>query len=87
MAKKGDQKDVTINGNDYKLQHPGMTWVFKTQDECKNRFGVMMEHDLIKAYLSDVVVVPNKKNMDDFEGGELQELIKECRSFLGGKLL
>lgn len=83
MAKKGDQKDITVNGEGYVLQHPGNMWILKNQDSAKNRFGVVQEAELVKSIFENVVIKPQKVDLDELEFSSIKEILEEAKSFLG----
>lgn len=87
MAK---QKQVTIEGQEFLLQHPGVRWYMNLTDRCRsNQFGVLMQEKYHDELLGSVVVKPDNVNSldnfgpdKDYSGSILMELVKEIESFL-----
>lgn len=91
MAKESSVKQATetIDGVDFKFQHPGARWYLELTDRCKNRFGVMQQAKYTDEVLKNVVVEPADINsIDDFGPGgnygmkTLNQLVEKIESFL-----
>jgi len=79
------QKKVTVNGVEYKLQHPGALWYFEMIDRTRNRTGLRNTAEYYNEILENVVVSP-QVTISDF-GEDIMsvfELVREANAFLGG---
>ena len=88
MAK---QKDVKVNGTDYKLQSVSPTWYFDHNDACGMTGGKRKTAEYIDGLLKNVVISPKEvstKGMAYFEEvGDIatpEKLLTEIESFLRG---
>lgn len=74
---------ITVNGKEYKLQHPGVRWYMQNTDETRNAAGVVQIAKYTQNLLDNVVTSPVGLKLDDFETvAELEELIQRIESFL-----
>ena len=72
------QKDVTVNGKEYKFQSvPTREWI-KMRQRCKNKDGQMLEENLYDYILANIVVMPPMLTIDDFEELEDLEAVMEA---------
>jgi len=85
-----NQKKITVNDKEYKLQSPGYRWYLKTvEDNTPSGKFNPSQIGMIDDYLEHVVVEPTV-TVEDFEDEEqkrggfkaLLELISECETFL-----
>ena len=80
---KNDNKKITINGEEYVLQHPGVEWVVNHSDKCTNSQGNLVRAKYIQGLFDNVVIKPAKMKMDDFDTvQEMSEVVNEIESFL-----
>lgn len=55
MAKKGEQKEITVDGIDYVLQYPGLREAVRMRDNAKNQHGVVVNETLYNSLMEHVV--------------------------------
>lgn len=85
MAKLGTKKEITVEGKEYVLQHPGMKYAVELRDKCKNDNGVLQESKYYESLMNDVVFLKDggKTNWDYWEENEgFAEVMKETALFL-----
>jgi len=83
-TEEGDKATVTVDGEKYPLQHPGTRWYIKHTDNCKDRFGNLVNEDYIDG-LFEMICTKNV-SMDDFRKlSNMQELVDEIEKFLGAE--
>ncbi|MED3932966.1 hypothetical protein [Priestia megaterium] len=89
-TKLGTQKEVTIEGVTYTLQHPGQRGFTEIQDRCQMSEGRFSSKKFSEEIFKHVVVDP-KVSWDYFDGNEekgieakdgYNELIKAASNFL-----
>lgn len=89
-TKLGTQKEVTIEGVTYTLQHPGQRGFTQIQDRCQMSEGRFSSEKFAEEIFKHVVVDP-KIGWDWFDGNDekeieahdgYEELIKEASTFL-----
>lgn len=84
MAKKGSQKETTIEGVDYIFQHPGLLESIRMRDRSKNDNGAMIEENLYKELMEHVIFLKagGKVTFEHFEEHEgFKDVIKEAIAF------
>jgi len=84
MAKKGTQKEVTVEGVDYIFQHPGLLESIRIRDRSKNENGALIEENIFKELMDHVIFLKDggKVTWDHFEEHEgFKEVIKEASAF------
>ena len=85
MAK---QKKVTINGDEFVLQHPGVRWYISLTDDCKNQFAVLQNEEYLDKLFENVVVDPQGLSLDSFGPDKeypaaiMKDLKEEIETFL-----
>ena len=83
MPKTPKTETITIQGKQYKLQHPGVRWYLENSDACRGPNGVIQTAKYTQNLLDHVVTDPPGLKVDDFETvGELEELTQKVDSFL-----
>ena len=82
---KNDKKKMTIRGDTFVLQHPGMRWVNEHEYKCTDADGNINPNQFLDGIFDHVVI----KTPEGFEGVESfensthqQEFMDELRSFL-----
>ncbi|MGN8233236.1 hypothetical protein ACTHAL_001464 [Priestia flexa] len=82
MAKLGKQKQVTVEGVEYTLQHPGTEAWLDIQDRIQTGNGVVSNKQMAKEIFNHVIVEPkvNFAYFDEQDG--LEELMVEATTFL-----
>lgn len=84
MAKKGSQKEITVEGIDYILQHPGLLESIRMRDRSKNENGAIIEENLYKELMEHVIFIKDggKATFEHFEeNGGFKEVIQEASRF------
>lgn len=82
MAKIGTQKQVTVEGTEYTLQHPGTREYLRIQDRIQEGTGIPSNEKLAEEIFKHVIVEP-KVNFDYFDENDgFEELFKEATTFL-----
>ncbi|WP_313150947.1 hypothetical protein [Lysinibacillus capsici] len=84
MAKKGEQKEITVNGVDYIIQYPGLREAIRMRDNSKNENGVQVGEKLYNDLMEHVVFLKEggKVNYEHFEeNGGFTEVMKEAVKF------
>lgn len=84
LAKKGTQKEITVEGVDYILQHPGLLESIRIRDRSKNENGAIIEELLYKELLDHVIFIKDggKATFEHFEEhGGFKDVIREASSF------
>jgi hypothetical protein len=88
MAKNANnQKTVTIDDQEFVLQHPGVRAGVQLRDRSKNMNGVLEEEAFYEELMKHVIVSPKVtwESADEMGNKAFQELMKEASSFLMGK--
>lgn len=82
MAKIGTQKQVTVEGVDYTLQHPGNREFTRIQDRAQTDQGTFSLEKWADEIMKHVVVEPKVswEYFDEHDG--FDEVIKEATTFL-----
>lgn len=91
-TKLGTQKKVTVGGDEYTLQHPGIRENARIQDRIQMGEGKVSTEKYYEELMKNVIVAP-PVNWDYFEGNEdkgiegkgsevFDELMKEAGDFL-----
>ncbi|MED4715431.1 hypothetical protein [Bacillus badius] len=82
MAKIGTQKQVTVEGVDYTLQHPGNREFTRIQDRAQTDQGTFSSEKWADEIMKHVVVEPKVswEYFDEHDG--FDEVIKEATTFL-----
>ena len=79
---EGDKDTVTVAGEKYPLQHPGVRWYIKHTDRCKDANGNLVFEKYIDGLFEMVCTKP--VDMDDFDDiGNMRDLVDEIETFLG----
>lgn len=84
MAKKGEQKEITVEGIDYVIQYPGLREAIRMRDNSKNEHGVQVGEKLYSALMEHVVFLKGggKVTYEHFEeNGGFTEVMKEAVNF------
>lgn len=82
MAKIGTQKQVTVEGIEYTLQHPGSRESLKIQDRIMQDNGVPSSEKVAEEMFKHIIVEP-KVSFDYFDEHEgMDEVLKEAMTFL-----
>jgi len=80
---KNDNKKITVNGEEYVLQHPGVEWVVDHSDNCTDAQGNLVRKKYIQGLFDNVVVKPTKLTFDNFDSvNGMRDLVDEIESFL-----
>lgn len=77
------QKKITIDGEEYIIQHPGVRGRFRIVDQSTLPGGTLSKEKYADAMLEHVVVQPKRK-LEDFDSNPdaLDELLGECDKLL-----
>ncbi|PIC73370.1 hypothetical protein CSV76_11030 [Sporosarcina sp. P17b] len=69
MAKRGEQKEIKIEGIEYLFQHPGLLESIRMRDRSKNDAGTMIEEVIYRELMEHVVFTKEggKVDFDFFE--------------------
>lgn len=80
---KNDNKKVTVNGEEYVFQHPGVEWIVDHTDKCTNAQGNLVRKKYMQGLFDHVVVKPGKLTFNDFDSvQEMRDVVNEIESFL-----
>lgn len=83
MAKKSDNKKITVGDKEFTLQHPGIKWCLDHDYGCRDRNGNIKTSEFVQGFLDNVVIEPNNFKIDDFESlDEITEFQEKVRKFL-----
>lgn len=89
MAK---QKEVTVNGQKFKLQSVSPSWYYDFNDECGMTGGKRQSRKYVDGMLRNCVISPaevSSQGMDYFDAQDdlstTEKLIKEIENFLRGR--
>lgn len=82
----GTQKQVTVEGKEYTLQHPGVRAGVQLRDRSKDINGNMVEEKLYTELMNHVVVNPKVtwETVEEIGSKAFTELMKEASTFLMG---
>lgn len=72
----------TIEGREFKLQHPGTRWYTRHADESRTRQGLLSQEKYIEGLIENVVVDPVGLTLDDLSIREAEELVTRIERFL-----
>ncbi|SFM35842.1 hypothetical protein [Salibacterium qingdaonense] len=81
MAKQGK---ITVNGQEYTVQHPGAMWYLELNDRHRASNGIPNQAPYARELIEEVVKQP-KLSVEDFQEDilGLQEAVKAIERFLG----
>ena len=81
MADKN--KKITVSGEEYILQHPGVKWVIDHTDGCTDARGNLVRSDYIQGLFDNVVVEPADLKIEDFDNvSDMRKVMEKIESFL-----
>lgn len=84
MAKRGEQKDIKVEGIEYKLQHPGLLESIRMRDRSKNEAGSLIEENIYRELMDHVIFLGDgsKVDFEYFEENEgFTDIMKEAMAF------
>lgn len=84
MAKKGEQKEITVNEVNYIIQYPGLREAIRMRDNAKNANGVQVGEKLYSDLMEHVVFLKEggKVTYEHFEeSGGFTEVMKAAVEF------
>lgn len=84
MAKRGEQKQIKVEGIEYTLQHPGLLESIRMRDRAKNDAGQMGEEAIYRELLTHVIFLKEGGQPDfDFfeENPGFADVIREAMAF------
>lgn len=80
---EGDKKEFTVGEEEYVIQHPGVPWVVKHTDNCRDRNGNLVQADYIQGIFDNVVIKPSNLKLGDFDNTQdMQKVVKRIEQFL-----
>lgn len=80
---QNDKKEITVNGEEYVLQHPGVEWVLEHTDRCTNAQGNLVRKDYIQGLFDHVVIKPKNLKVADFDDvSSMRDVVDEIEMFL-----
>lgn len=78
-----DKKEITVNGENYVLQHPGVEWTIDHTDNCTNAQGNLVRKKYIQGLFDNVVIQPKNLKVSDFEKVQgLRDVVNKIETFL-----
>ncbi|MGA4517201.1 hypothetical protein ACPA0F_07925 [Solibacillus silvestris] len=84
MAKRGEQKEMKIEGIEYTFQNPGLLESIRMRDRSKNEAGSLIEETIYRELMEHVIFLKDGSKVDfEFfeENAGFQDVMKEAMAF------